>query len=278
MDERLWSLILYPALADGLTEGQRKILLATGAGRREMDSESFLTAVTSRPSLAVMQNLAAQIPGNQKETFYAVAEQIATEGGLSDPEALALQELQRALGLASAVAGVDRLERDIDLQVAEQEFHQIALKYSRLAAALGFLPLPYFDAVGIVSLQTRMVTKIAGVYNFELPAKQFVSMVFDKVGLGCGLVLLGEELLHLVPVLGWTVSAGLIFEATYAMAIVTRRYIELGGNMGDEDLKETYQGAYDKVKRDLVEVKKKTLAAKDKLVEKLKEYCDELAM
>ncbi len=46
--------------------------------------------------------------------------------------------------------------------------------------------------------------------------------------------------------------------------------------MGEEDLTETYQEASGKAKKDLVAVKRKTLAAKDKLLGRLRAYRKEL--
>lgn len=251
------------------------VLKAMAAGQ-EADPEEFHEAVTARLSRTEMRALAARIPADQKEIFYLVAEQIATEGGLTAPEAVALQELREALGLAAEETADNPAQPDASLTAVEQEVHQIAVRYSRLAAVLAFLPLPYIDSVGIISLQTRMVSKIAEAYEFEMQAKQFVSLLIEKVGLGCGLALLGEELLHLLPIVGWVISAGLIFEVTYAIATVTRRYIELDGNMGSEDLKEAYQEAYGKAKKDFAAAKRKTFETKDKLFRRVKQYRREL--
>jgi hypothetical protein len=202
MAEKFLSLILCPALADGLSKAEQEALKAIVEGMDGVEPTQVIDAISQRISTSEMSRLASMVPDDQKYHYYSLAKQIAAVNGLSQAEKNALQELSVALKIACNREAFDIPERDFDvhLQEDEQDFNKMAKKFSMIAGAIGFLPTPFISDFTLISpLQLYLVDKIANLYDYPLlNPKEFLKMTSGTVGLGYTCLLVARGLLAFV--------------------------------------------------------------------------------
>jgi hypothetical protein len=100
MSEKFSSLVLYPALVDGLSKNEQEALKQVVEGMESVEPAQVIGALSKRISPSEMSWLASMVPEDQKYHYYALAKQIAAVDGLSQAEKTALQELSVALKIA----------------------------------------------------------------------------------------------------------------------------------------------------------------------------------
>ena len=275
MSEKFLSLVLYPALADGLSKNEQETLKQIIGGMEGVEPAQVIDAISKRISASEMSWLASMVPDDQKYHYYSLAKQIAAVDGLSQPEKTALQELSVALKIACDREVFDIPEKDseVHLQEDEQTFFNIAKKFSMIAGAVGFLPTPFISDFTIITpMQIYMVGKIAKLYNYPLNPKELLKMVSGTVGLGYSCLLVARGLLAFVPVGGWFVAGGIAFSGTYAIAIITQKYIENKGDLSEDSVKRIYKEAFEEGKKQFKLLKNDIAKEKDKLLAELKEF------
>jgi hypothetical protein len=114
MAEKFLALVLYPALADGLTNGEQETLEQVIKGMEEVNPAQIIDGISKRISTSEMSELAGQVPDAQKYHYYALAKQIAAADGLTTAEKIALQELSGALKITYDPEIFDIPEHDFD--------------------------------------------------------------------------------------------------------------------------------------------------------------------
>ena len=142
MAEKFLALVLYPALADGLSTREQQTLKEVIEGMEEVEPAEVIEVMSQRISAEEMAVLADQVADDQKQHYYSLAKQIASAEGLSIPEKLALKELAAALNITGDedLFYIPKHEAGAYLKEDEQNFFDIAKKFSMVAGAIGFLP------------------------------------------------------------------------------------------------------------------------------------------
>lgn len=278
MSEKFLALVLYPALADGLTTSEQEVLKGIIEGMAGVEPAQVIDAISQRISAAEMSWLARQVPNDQKYHYYSLAKEIAAIDGLSQPEKIALQELSTALKIACDREIFDIPEHDVDVNLKDDEknFYGIAKKFSMIAGAIGFLPTPFIsDFTLIAPLQIYMVEKIAKLYDYPVNGKELIKMMSGTIGLGYTCLLVARGLLAFVPVGGWFVAGGIAFAGTYAIAIIAQKYIEQKGDLSEESIKRIYKEAFEEGKKQFKLLKNDIAKEKDNLLGELKKFLQE---
>lgn len=278
MSERFLSLVLYPALADGLSKGEQEALTGILGAMEGVEPAQVIDAISQRISATEMSWLASQVPNDQKYHYYSLAKQIAAVDGLNQPEKIALQELATALKIACdrEVFDIPEHDADVNLKEDEQNFFNIAKKFSMIAGAIGFLPMPFIsDFTLIAPLQGYMVEKIAKLYDYPVNGKELIKMMSGTVGLGYACLMVARGLLAFVPVGGWFVAGGIAFSGTYAIAIIAQKYIEHKGDLSEESIKRIYKEAFEEGKKQFKLLKNDIAKEKDNLLGELKKFIKE---
>jgi uncharacterized protein (DUF697 family) len=275
MSEKFMPLVLYPALADGLSPGEKEALKQIVQGMEGVEPAEVIEAVSQRISASAMSEIASQVPDDQKYHYYSLAKQVASVDGLTIPEKAALQELATALQITPDQAGFDIPDQDLDLHLQEDEqtFFNIAKKFAMIAGAVGFLPTPFISDFTILSsLQIYMVNKIAKLYNYPLNPKELLKMVSGTLGLGYTCLVMARGILFFVPVGGWFVAGGIAFAGTYAIAIIAQKYIENHGELTEESIRRIYREAFEEGKKQFKLLKNDIPKEKDYLMAELKKF------
>jgi uncharacterized protein (DUF697 family) len=273
MSDKFLTLVLYPALADGLSRSEQEAFKGIVEGMQGVDPAQVIDAISQRISSSDMSLLANQVPDDQKYYYFALAKQLASVDGLSPAEKVALQELSAALKIACDREVFDIPERKVEaeLHADEKDFMSLARKYSMIAGAIGFLPTPFIsDFTLITPLQIYMVNKIAKLYDYPLNGHEVIKMVSGTIGIGYTCLLVARGLLSLVPIGGWFVAGGIAFAGTYAIAIIAQKYIEHRGDLSEESIKSIYQEAFAEGKRQFKLLKSDIDREKAYLLEELK--------
>jgi len=278
MSEKFLALVLYPALADGITTSEQEALKGIIEGMAGVEPAQVIDAISQRLSAAEMSWLARQVPNDQKYHYYSLAKEIAAIDGLSQPEKIALQELSTALKIACDREIFDIPEHDVDVNFKDDEknFYGMAKKFSMIAGAIGFLPTPFIsDFTLIAPLQIYMVEKIAKLYDYPVNGKELIKMMSGTIGLGYTCLLVARGLLAFVPVGGWFVAGGIAFAGTYAIAIIAQKYIEQKGDLSEESIKRIYKEAFEEGKKQFKLLKNDIAKEKDNLLGELKKFLQE---
>jgi len=273
MSEKFLALVLYPALADGLSTGEQQTLKEVVEGMAGVEPAEVIDVMSRRISAEEMAVLAGQVADDQKQHYYSLAKQIASAEGLSNPEKIALKELAAALNITGDedLFYIPHHESEVCLKEDEQNFFDIAKKFSMVAGAIGFLPTPFISDFTVLSaLQIYMVNKIAKLYNYPLNPKELLKMVSGTVGLGYVCLMVARAMLAFVPVGGWFVAGGIAFAGTYAIAIIAQKYIEQKGKLSEESIKKIYKEAFEEGKRQFKLLKNDIAREKDSLLAELK--------
>lgn len=271
---RSWSLILYPSLADGLSETEERFVTAVFADVDRVEgNEVIQKELPGRLSKREMEAFASRVPSYQRSNFYFLAKRIASAGGLSDSERAALEELRSALRVETEVDDFEFPDRELEPEQDEETFEEIARKYAKIAGVVTFLPIPIVsDSFVLIPLQIRMVKRISDNFGYSLDAKHFVKTIINKAGSEYALSIAGRGLVGFIPLVGWAVAGGISFAVTYATALVAKKYIEQDGALDDESLKETFREAYEEGRREFNALKEEIFKGKDKLVEKIAQF------
>jgi uncharacterized protein (DUF697 family) len=275
MGDKFLALILYPALADGLSKDEREALKKIIEGMEGIEPAQVIDALSQRITYSEMVEYANQVADEYKQYYYTLAKQIASVNGLTIPEKTALNELAGALKVPyeSGEFEIPEPEFKPDLGVDEKDFISIARKFSMIAGAIGFLPTPFISDFALISpLQMYMVEKIAKLYDYPLSGKELIKMVSGTMGLGYTCAVVARGLLAFVPIGGWFVAGGIAFAGTYAIAIIAQKYIEQKGDLSKESIKVIYNEAYEDGKKQFKLLKNDIVEQKDKLLEELKKF------
>lgn len=120
------------------------------------------------------------------------------------------------------------------------------------AVAIGFVPLPLVDFLGLSALQLEMIYSLAGLYKVEFEKERVKSIISSLCGgaLTTASVPLAASLFKSIPVIGTTAGAATISimgaASTYALGCVFDWHFRNGGSIFDFNARES--GAYFKSK------------------------------
>lgn len=272
MTDTMWNVVLYPALADGLSETQREFLTILSKKIDGLNHDKFQHALSHRVTLEDIQESAAQIPQDERNYLYFLAKQIAAIDGLSEPEKRALIEIQSIIGVEKDDLELKPPVPKETSTAEEPSFEEISSRYCKIAAISSFIPLPLIsDAFILVPIQARMVKKISDLYKYPIHAKEFVKMIIERAGPEYASAIAGRMAISLVPVVGWLAAAGITYGVTYAIALITREYIEQRGQISTATIRSLYKKAYREGRHEFESIKAELKRDEAGLLKKFKE-------
>ncbi len=137
------------------------------------------------------------------------------------------------------------------------EARQTVRRYSLLSLAVGIIPVPFFDILGVGSMQFLMLKKLADHYGVPKPKRQLIRRLVASLigGYAPARLAFGGvgSLLKAIPLVGplaGLVSLPAIAAATtYAVGKVFVQHFESGGTFLDfdpESVKEAFQEQFEK--------------------------------
>ncbi len=104
-------------------------------------------------------------------------------------------------------------------------------RFAVIAGTVGLSPIPISDIFILTPLQLLMIALIGGLSCREFKketAIEFLSSAGLSIGAGIGLRTLAQQLLKLVPVIGWAGSGAIVAGATYGLGKAAEAYFFSG--------------------------------------------------
>ncbi|MFN7289401.1 MAG: YcjF family protein, partial [Pirellula sp.] len=149
---------------------------------------------------------------------------------------LILEMLPAAYRQTWSAAMATKLEGKSELQ---RRSHWQILASSALAATASAVPLPWVNLPVVLAIQTRMVGKIAWIYEQKMTSKHWFALS-NVAGTQVALRLASRELLKFIPFVGIAASIASSFAFTFALGKVADWYFSVhaqGKTPTDEELR-----------------------------------------
>jgi small GTP-binding protein len=106
--------------------------------------------------------------------------------------------------------------------------------------AVGAEPIPFVDIPVLLTLQVRMVLRIAAIYGEPFNAKHAKELVSTIAG-GLAFRYLAQQGAKLVPAGGWAIAAGIAAVGTWSIGQVAIEYFESGKRLTRQQMREMYK-------------------------------------
>jgi uncharacterized protein (DUF697 family) len=135
-----------------------------------------------------------------------------------------------------ATAMAPRMEGKTELN---SSVHWQIMASSVLAATASAVPIPWVNMPVVLAIQTRMVKKIALIYEQKMTSKHWIALS-NVAGTQVALRLASRELLKFIPIVGIAASIAASFAFTFALGKVVDWYFSVqaqGKTPSDEELK-----------------------------------------
>ena len=115
-----------------------------------------------------------------------------------------------------------------------------------LNTAVGAEPVPFLDIPVLLTMQARMILRVAAIYGEPFTSHHAKEMISTIAG-GLAFRYLAQQGAKLVPVGGWAVAGGIAALGTWTMGNVAIEYFESGKRLTRKQMREMYKTA---LKRD----------------------------
>jgi uncharacterized protein (DUF697 family) len=121
--------------------------------------------------------------------------------------------------------------------VAESDVDQIVRRHVYGAMALGLVPVPIIDVVGLTALQLNLVNSLSKAYGVNFQANLVKPIIGSLVGgvLPVAVTPIFASLIKAIPVIGYTAGAASLSllggAATYAIGRVFSKHFASGGTI-----------------------------------------------
>lgn len=223
------------------------LLLDASAGLRQGDADLLNYLLTLRRPLVVALNKVDTLGKN----YEGVVRDASTKLGVAVIPVSAKKGTNVAEQLVPAL--VDTLP---DLAIAlGRELPALrrtaAQKVVRQSAvfntAVGAEPIPFIDIPVLLTLQARMVLRIAAIYGESLDATHAKELITTIAG-GLAFRYLAEQGAKMLPVGGWALAGGIAAAGTWAMGQVAIEYFESGKRLNSRQLRQMYKTVLQKDK------------------------------
>ncbi|MCU0718514.1 MAG: GTP-binding DUF697 domain-containing protein [Pirellula sp.] len=152
---------------------------------------------------------------------------------------LILEKLPSAYRQTWAAAMSTKIEGKSELQ---RRAHWQILASSALSATASAVPLPWVNMPIVLAIQTRMVRKIAWIYDQKMTSRHWLALS-NVAGTQVALRLAARELLKFIPFVGIAASIAASFAFTFALGKVAEWYFSVhaqGKTPSDEELKKMF--------------------------------------
>ena len=216
------------------------LMLDAGAGLRQGDADllHYLQAMR-RPVVVALNKI--DLLGKQADNAAADASTrlglpvvgISAKKGTNVAEKLvpalvdALPDLAVALGRE-----LPPLRRSAAQRVVRQS--------AVLNTAVGAEPVPFLDIPVLLTMQARMILRIAAIYGEPFTSHHAKEMISTIAG-GLAFRYLAQQGAKLVPVGGWAVAGGIAALGTWAIGNVAIEYFESGKRLTRKQMREMYK-------------------------------------
>jgi small GTP-binding protein len=117
---------------------------------------------------------------------------------------------------------------------------KVVKQSAAINTAVGAQPIPLIDIPVLLTLQVRMVLRVAAIYGEPFNAKHAKELVSTIAG-GLAFRYLAMQGARLVPSGGWAVAAGIAALGTWSMGQVAIEYFESGKRLTREQMREMYK-------------------------------------
>jgi uncharacterized protein (DUF697 family) len=119
----------------------------------------------------------------------------------------------------------------------QQAALQLVRRYMLYSAGAGLAPIPFFDMLAVIALQSRMLKKLCALYGLNYSKERAKSLVTSLIaGVYAGLI--AGSMIKFVPIVGSVSLAGIPAASaalTYAVGRVFIQHFESGGTFLDFD-------------------------------------------
>ena len=106
--------------------------------------------------------------------------------------------------------------------------------------AVGAEPIPFVDIPVLLTLQVRMVLRVAAIYGEPFNSKHAKELVSTIAG-GLAFRYLAQQGAKLVPMGGWAIAAGIAALGTWSIGQVAIEYFESGKRLTRQQMREMYK-------------------------------------
>jgi uncharacterized protein (DUF697 family) len=273
MNKDIILLILYPIQTLSLNSNKReKIFEILNKEFKDLTEDDLLVLLELDFSSQDLKRIADSIEDKNKIKFFKLSKSIIEVTELSKNSIKKLSEVGKALK-------IDKLDTDFDFniydinEINEFEYKKTLRSFSMVAAAIGFIPfVPVSDFAILSVIHIGMISKIANIYNFKIQPKEFLKMISGALGIGILLKLTTKILNSFIPFIGWVINASVAYAGTYAIGIITKRYIEENGNLTKESIKSIWEKSFKEGKDEFWELKDYIYKKKNELIKEIEKY------
>jgi uncharacterized protein (DUF697 family) len=212
-----------------------------------------------------------ELKDKDKMQIFNTAKSILELFNYSKDEILKIQFIAKSLNINPEKTGFtfDIFNED---DINQFEFLNTVRKYSMVSAAIGFIPLPVADIAILTPIQIGLVAKIANIYNHKIEPKEFLKMLAGIIGAGIVFRTVTRIINSFIPFLGWGINAAVAYSGTYALGIITKRYLEANGQLTNETIKDIWNKSYLDGKKEFQNLKDFILKKKDELVKQFEKF------
>jgi len=272
MDENILSLLIYPVNNINVTEKQiNKIKEVISKKIKNISFVNINEEFLLQKDLKIIKSISTAIDDKDKQKYFDIARDITSIFYFNDPQLKRLSEIGKLLKIDKENTGFNFDLYNIN-EMKVFVFNSSVRKFSAISAVIGFLPLPIADFALLAPIQIGMISKISNLYNFKIDPKEFLKMVGGVIGAGLTFKITSKILCSLVPVIGWAINAAVAYAGTYAIAILTKRYIEVNGQLTKESIKEIWEKSFKDGKDEFQVFKEYIFKKKDDLLEEVEKY------
>lgn len=208
---------------------------------------------------------------NENIEIFLKAKSIIESINASEEALKKLVELAKKLDIKPEETGYDFNIYE-ENAIREIEFFKSVRSFSLISAAIGFIPLPIPDYPLLTTMQLGLIFKISNIYEFKIDVKEFFKVVLSTLGAGIVLRTSAKVLRSFIPFVGWLINASVAYAGTYSIGIITKRYIEEGGNLSSEKIKSIWEKSYEDGKKEFNKLKNFILKIKEELLKEISFY------
>jgi len=273
MNKDVISLLIYPVQSVNINnQNIKKILEILNNEFKNISEDELLVSLKIKLNSVDIKRIANSIEDKNKIKYFKIAKSIVESIETSKIIIIRLAELGKAFKINSNDTDFKFDIYNID-EINDREYKKTLRNFSVVAAAIGFIPfVPISDFAILSVIHVGMITKIANIYSFKIEPKEFLKMISGALGIGFILKFTTKILNSFIPFIGWVINASVAYAGTYAIGILTKRYIEEKGNLTKESIKTIWEKSFKEGKEEFWELKDYIFKKKDELLKEFEKY------
>jgi small GTP-binding protein len=118
--------------------------------------------------------------------------------------------------------------------------NKVVRQSAMVNTAVGAEPIPFIDIPVLLTLQVRMVLRVAAIYGEPFNAKHAKELISTIAG-GLAFRYLAQQGAKLVPAGGWAIAAGIAAVGTWSIGQVAIEYFESGKSLNRQQMRQMYK-------------------------------------